>query len=59
MNSGQAAYFVNAILHGQKPGNLPIQTPNKYELVINLKIANALGLTISAAMLSVADELID
>lgn len=59
MNSGQAAYFVNAILHGQNSGNLPIQTPNKYELVINLKIANALGLTISAAMLSVADELID
>jgi len=56
---GQAAYFVDSILHGQKPGDLPVQTPNKYELVINLKSANALGLTIPAALLSVADELID
>jgi putative ABC transport system substrate-binding protein len=46
-------------LRGQKPGDLPVQTPNKYELVINLRTANALGLTIPAAMLSVADELID
>jgi len=56
---GQAAYFVDSILRGQKPGDLPVQTPNKYELVINLRTANALGLTIPAAMLSVADELID
>ena len=56
---GQAAYFVDSILRGQKPGDRPVQTPNKCELVINLKTANALGLTIPAAMLSVADELID
>ena len=55
----QAAYFVDRILRGEKPGDLPIQTPNKYELVINLKTAKALGLTIPAGMLSVADELID
>jgi putative ABC transport system substrate-binding protein len=55
----QAAYFVDRILRGDKPGDLPIQTPNKFELVINLKTAKALGLTIPAGMLSVADELID
>ena len=55
----QAAYFVDRILRGDKPGTLPVQTPNKYELVINLKTAKALGLAIPAGMLSVADELID
>lgn len=55
----QAAYFVDRILRGEKPGDLPVQTPNKYELVINLKTANTLGLAIPAAMLSVVDELID
>jgi putative ABC transport system substrate-binding protein len=55
----QAAYFVDRILRGDKPGNLPVQTPNKYELVINLKTAKALGLAIPAGMLSVADELIE
>jgi putative ABC transport system substrate-binding protein len=46
-------------MRGDKPGNLPVQTPNKYELVINLKTAKALGLAIPAGMLSVADELIE
>jgi putative ABC transport system substrate-binding protein len=55
----QAAYFVDRILRGDKPGTLPIQTPNKYELVINLKTAKALGLAIPAGMLSVADEVIE
>jgi putative tryptophan/tyrosine transport system substrate-binding protein len=55
----QAAYFADRILRGDKPGNLPVQTPNKYELVINLKTAKALGLAIPAGMLSVADELIE
>jgi ABC-type uncharacterized transport system substrate-binding protein len=55
----QAAYFVDRILRGAEPGTLPIQTPNKYELVINLKTAKALGLAIPAGMLSVADEVIE
>jgi putative tryptophan/tyrosine transport system substrate-binding protein len=55
----QAAYFVDRILRGDTPGNLPVQTPNKYELLINLKTAEALGLAIPAGMLSVADELIE
>jgi putative ABC transport system substrate-binding protein len=55
----QAAYFVDRILRGEKPGDLPVQTPNKYELVINLKTAKALGLAIPAGMLSVADELVE
>jgi ABC-type uncharacterized transport system substrate-binding protein len=55
----QAAYFIDRILHAEKPGDLPARTPNKYELVINLKTAKALGLTIAAAMLSLADELIE
>jgi putative ABC transport system substrate-binding protein len=55
----QAAYFVDRILRGDKPGSLPVQTPNKFGLVINLKTAKALDLAIPAGMLSVADELIE
>jgi putative ABC transport system substrate-binding protein len=59
MEFGQAAYFVDRILHGQKPGDLPVQTPNKFEFVINLTTAKALGLTIPASILSLADDLIE
>jgi putative ABC transport system substrate-binding protein len=58
-NNRRAAAYVDGILRGEKPGDLPVQFPTKFEMVVNRKAATALGLAVPPSILLRADEVIE